>query len=515
MDLTRAIGRGYLPKEFPPLFSSQSLADARGQLTEKRPESETLPVRFSLARAGGLRRATEVPNPFSQISLIEHVGANWSRFRAVAALSVVSTSRPLLGARNDQRSLKHVGSPEKYERVRRSIGARYTLSTDISNFFPSIYTHAVDWAVRGKAAAKRDRSSKSVGGRLDLLLRRARGGQTVGISVGPDTSWLISEMILARVDQKLQIRAPRVKNRSLRWVDDMVFYADSQGVAEEALGIYEEELSQYELSLNPLKTSITTGIKPYVDNWLVTLRQARYRDDRESHQADDIVDLFSLAFELHEKLPNSGVISYAIKRCNPFPAAKGWEVYQELVLASMALESSSMKHAFDVLTFAHEKGFVLDTKLIEETCNTLILRHAPLQHDYEVAWLLSLMREVQIEPSDSAVDAALAMGCNASCLLAWEAIRKSPFLSLTTNNLNLAVRRAEAADALWGEDWLLAYEARARGWCSPKSWGRSSAWRELQKLHVRFLDVPDAMTAPLRRSRIKRLRPAFVSTWGS
>ena len=508
------MGRGYLPKEFPPAFNCQSLALARSTLTEKRPDSETAPGKFSLARAGGLRRATEIPNPFSQLSLVEHVAKNWSRFRSIAAISEMSTSRPLLGAADDPRSLKHFGSPEKYERIRKSIGARFTLSTDISNFFPSIYTHAVDWAVRGKSAAKKDRTAKSVGGRLDLLLRKARAGQTVEISVGPDTSWLISEMVLARVDERLESRMPGVSSRGVRWVDDMVFYTDSQGMAEEILGYYEEELTHFELSLNPLKTFISTGIKPYVEEWLVTLRQARYRDDRESHQADDIVDLFSRAFAFHDALPSSGVVSYAIKRCNPFPAGQAWEIYQELVLASMALESSSIKHAYDVLIYANEVGLPVNKKLVEESCDALILRHAPLEHGYEVAWLLTLLRDLLIEPTEEATDAAQEMRCSASNLLAWDAVKGSRYLAMSTKNVNLVVRRAEAADGLSGDDWLLAYEARARGWCSPKAWDRSAAWKELHRSGVRFLDTPE-VGKPAKRRPIERFRPAFVSTWGS
>ena len=515
MDLVRALGLGYLPKELPPAFSSRPLAAAYSQLRETRPDVETYPSKFSLARAGGLRRTTEIPNPFSQMSLTEHCAANWTRFRTIAAQSAISTSRPLIAKRDEPRALRHLGSPEKYERVRRSVGARFTLATDVSNFFPSIYTHAVDWAVRGKSAAKKDRRGRSVGATLDQLLRKSRGGQTVGVSVGPDTSWLISEMVLARVDERLQKRSPAVKEHALRWVDDMVFYAESQGAAEEALGFYEEGLSHFELALNPLKTSIVPGIRPYVDEWLIRLRQARYRDNSESHQADDIVDLFSLAFELHPRFPNSGVVSYAIKRCNPFPSGDAWKVYEELVLTSMTLESSSIRHAFDVLTYAAAIGLQLHTQLIETACNTLILRHAPLGHGYEVSWLLCLMRELGIEPSDDSIDAVFEMGCNVSNLLAWAAYRNSPYLQVTCKHPEDVISRAEAPDALQSEDWLLAYEARARKWCTAKGWRKTRAWKELGDAGVRFLDLPAVAPGQPPLRRIRRLAPAFVSTWGS
>lgn len=513
MDSIRALAAGYLPKELPPIFTTSPFANVSRSLRQARPDEESYPVKFSLARTGGLRRATEIPNPFAQLTLTEHCEKNWQQLRRLAGLSQISTSRPLRSRRARGRSLKSLGTPEKYERVRRSVGAKFTLTTDVSNFFPSVYTHAVDWAVRGKSAAKKDRSRNSVGGKLDYLLRRARGGQTVGISIGPDTSWLVSEVVLGRVDAALQKRYPDVGSRALRWVDDMVYYAPSHGQAEDVLGRYEEELSKFGLSLNPLKTDIHSGIRPYNDEWLIRLRQARYRDDTESHQADDIVDLFSLALHTQGILPNSGAISYAIKRCNPFPSGSAWVVFQELLLAAMSLESSSITHVFDVVTFAQDVGIDVDKELFREACDELILRHAPLEHGFEVAWALLLQRELGVEPSTPSIDAALLMQCNASNLLAWAAVKDSVRLG-DTCDLNAVVKRAESVDALTSEDWLLAYEARARKWCAARRWDGSKAWRELGTSGTLFMDIPSPKAPRRKRWRLRRLRPAFA-TWGS
>lgn len=496
------------------MFTSQPFALIASGLKQTRPNDETYPSKFSLARAGDLRRATEIPTPFAQLALTEHCAKHWPLLRGLAGLSKISTSRPLRALNNSRRSFRHLGSPEKYERVLRSVGARFTLLTDVSNFYPSVYTHAVDWAVRGKSAAKKDRTARSIGGRLDALLRRARGNQTVGISIGPDTSWLISEVVLGRVDAAIQRRHPEVSRHALRWVDDMVFYASSHGLAEDILGHYEEELAKFELSLNPLKTSIQAGIKPYQDEWLIRLRQARYRDDNESHQADDIVDLFSLAFDIQQRSPYSGAISYSIKRCNPFPFGRGWEVFQELLLASMALESSSIRHVFDVMMFAKDIGLAVNEKAFSAACHDLIMRHAALDHGFEVAWLLLLLRELGIEPEHESIDAALAMQDNACNLLAWAAVKESAWLQLLCNQDSVR-RRAEAADALHSGDWLLAYEARARKWCPPKNWSGSEAWRELASAGVLFMDIERPAGARRKRGRLRRLRPAFASTWGS
>ena len=102
-----------------------------------------------------------------------------------------------------------------------------------------------------------------------------------------------------------------------------------------------------------------------------------------------------------------------------------------------------------------------------------------------------------------------------SNLLACAALKDSVWLQLSCTNLDAVVKRAEAADALQSEDWLLAYEARARRWCAPKNWAGSSAWREVKSAGVLFMDIPDPKATRPKRWRLRRMRPAFVSTWGS
>ncbi len=227
-------------------------------------------------------------------------------------------------------------------------GATCTLVTDVSNFYPSIYTHAVDWAIRGKAAAKADRSARTLGGKIDGALRRSRDGQTIGISIGPDTSWLIAELVLSRVDEALLKRFPHLIDRGFRWVDDVTLYTQSGSEAEQVLGSYQEELARFELSLNPSKTRIFDGILPTDELWLIQLRQARYRDDNDKHLTNDVTDLFDLAFQFAHDNPSSNAISYAIKRCNPFPAGTAWSRFQQYVLTAAVLEPACLSHVHDI-----------------------------------------------------------------------------------------------------------------------------------------------------------------------
>lgn len=87
---------------------------------------------------------------------------------------------------------------------------RYLLQSDINQFYPTIYTHSVPWALHtkalSKAALKSGKKKSSVvllGDQLDTLLQRLNDGQTHGIPIGPDTSLVVAEILLAAADQAL------------------------------------------------------------------------------------------------------------------------------------------------------------------------------------------------------------------------------------------------------------------------------------------------------------------------
>ena len=57
--------------------------------------------------------------------------------------------------------------------------ARYLLQTDIDNFYPSIYTHVIPWALHTKSAAKQRRHNYNLAGNvLDYIVRNSQDQQT-------------------------------------------------------------------------------------------------------------------------------------------------------------------------------------------------------------------------------------------------------------------------------------------------------------------------------------------------
>jgi hypothetical protein len=87
----------------------------------------------------------------------------------------------------------------------------FVLKADIANFFHTIYSHSIPWGVLGKEHVKkvREEGSKSEksdlekhwSSQIDLAVQRGNSRETFGIPVGPDTSRIIAELLLAGVHQ--------------------------------------------------------------------------------------------------------------------------------------------------------------------------------------------------------------------------------------------------------------------------------------------------------------------------
>ena len=147
--------------------------------------------------------------------------------------------------------------------------ARYVLQTDITNFYPSIYTHVIPWALHSKSVAKQNRNNFNLlGNVLDLIIRNSQDQQTLGIHIGPDCSLVIAEIILSAVDAAL-LSTGAVNG--FRYLDDYEFGFATYSEGEQALADLQGVLSVYELHLNPRKTSLFELPEPIERPWATEL----------------------------------------------------------------------------------------------------------------------------------------------------------------------------------------------------------------------------------------------------
>lgn len=190
--------------------------------------------------------------------------------------------------------------------------------TDIKNFYPSIYTHSISWAVHGKDVAKSRRFDMSLlGNRLDKLIQNSRDGQTNGIPVGSYVSDIIAEIVLCDVDNKLteQIVAEKLNSNVLifRFRDDYRILSKTAEQGKRVLSHLNRILnSEYNLSLNSDKTkSYSDIIEGTFRPWILEikssflLRKIYYGDLSDCTSVAYLKDCLVEIYHVQKKYPDS------------------------------------------------------------------------------------------------------------------------------------------------------------------------------------------------------------------
>jgi len=131
-----------------------------------------------------------------------------------------------------------------------ALNSSFVLRCDISDFYPRIYHHRLENALR-RATQKTE-----VANRIMALVGAISSGPSYGLPVGGPAARLLSELLLNGVDRLLISEGIRF----IRFVDDYILFADSREKAHSALIRLNELLLTNEgLSLQKSKTRILSS----------------------------------------------------------------------------------------------------------------------------------------------------------------------------------------------------------------------------------------------------------------
>jgi len=132
------------------------------------------------------------------------------------------------------------------------------IRTDITNFYNSVYTHSIAWALHGREIAFSDKNFKLIGNKIDKLVQYANNGRTNGIPVGSAVSDLIAEILLAKIDQNvsLKLKKENITFLGTRFKDDYRILANTEENTKKILRVLSEELHKFNLLISENKTKI-------------------------------------------------------------------------------------------------------------------------------------------------------------------------------------------------------------------------------------------------------------------
>lgn len=193
-----------------------------------------------------------------------------------------------------------------------SFAASFRAHADVANCFGSIYTHSLEWAIQGYEKAKESLRSKDKhwSSKLDTALRNTKRNETIGLPIGPGSSSVAVEIILAAVDRELAKQF-----RFVRYIDDYTAYCETHIEAQNFTRALNIELSRYRLNLNLNKTKITELPEPQIDSWVTSVTNALpNRTDSNgmltlsTHEAINFLDF---AINLNKSVQDGSVLKLA------------------------------------------------------------------------------------------------------------------------------------------------------------------------------------------------------------
>lgn len=464
------------------------------------------------------RNIIKIPNPLHQGQLADAIATNYSEIEKLFEKSNLSTTKPKLETEISQgkRSVKHDNFGLFKELcIVNSFKYSIQLKTDIAKFYPSIYTHSIAWVTFGgkekfkknRALGTKDPSKIKIiyGMDIDDRFTWSQNQQTMGIPVGPDTSFIAAEIIACHIDELFEKKLKKKKLDFIgyRYYDDFSLYFNSELDAQIALTELKSILSDFELRINDDKTTINKTHNELESDWALAIKSFYFRPS-ENDQKEDIWNFFSIAFKFSEKYPNESVLRLAVNKFNFVRIEKhNWNFFESLIFRLGLADTGTLQKIAKL--FISYKSLVNKPKL-KSFCVEIIRRHAEKKHDYELTWALWLLNDFNIQLNKEIFEIVLESKCSCACIIALDLLNKnnriktfdysSFIVDLTTENLNT-------------RNWLLVYETVYKGWISGVS---SSVITEhfyfdlIKSKNIHFYDSSKKL-APLKneRSNLKQI----------
>jgi hypothetical protein len=515
----------YLADDFPSVVTTSNFADycvtnhTSLQTVETLLKRTTLYGTFSVPRTTTTRRVMALPHPTSQLALSRLMADHRSDIQAA-----IDSSKITLYATNPdtQADRAFSGVDFKYKSKKEpEILARYPviMKADIANFFHTIYSHSLPWAVLGKQTVKdiregKDKQAKEAldqhwASQIDLAIQRGNSRETFGIPVGPDTSRIIAEILLAGV-QKAEPLAQMIQGQgAYRLVDDFFIGFEDESAARRCQDALRRALWDYNLHLNETKTQIVHSSSVFDSEWKF--------------------EIDNLPIPKGSSKQYSGVerlLEITLRHCD---ARKDWfpAIFCCHRLLALQIKSENLRFIRDcvlrvgrdfttclkfVAQFVINYRELLKDSESQETIKTwarqILAVHAKRGHDFEVAWVLVICGVLGLsvdqafigldQPVVSPVVLAILGLLSADKLLVekWDEWRPSPPGTASIAN---------------GRNWLPHYESVLRNWTNDadiiKEIKADPLFSQLLKAKITFLDDADFLS---KEGKADAPRPSSV-----
>ena len=394
---------GYLPLELPPAITTRLFSDfckkeysflqtQRTVLLKANTDYET----FSAPRQHIGRRNLALVHPRGQLAISLAITQHREPIRKLidkTGTSLYRTNSYIKGRKAFQ-GLDF----RKWDRLIARMQSEYPflLKADISRFFYTIYSHSIPWAALGKDKAKKwyftnkSKLDAHWSNDIDKALQACHSRETFGIPVGPDTSRIVAEILMAGIENDAEFSTWLKGRSATRLVDDLAVGFEREEDAQKALGALRAALWKFNLQLNEEKTKIVPSRISLSDKWEIEHGAFRLSGGNPRQQASQISRYLNLTLHLCEEAKTD---TPALKACRRISQLRSKQENFQLILDTLfRLAREFPRCVSHVSSFlVNNKAFCLSkpNKIrIEKWVRFTLDAHAAHGHDFEVAWCL-------------------------------------------------------------------------------------------------------------------------------
>ncbi len=495
LRLKALLANGYFPEELPPPFHTLDFAKFRasiGAAWANQPHyPKTVPEIYSIPKLGSWRRDLSLVNPIAQYHVAKLIADNWVEIR-----NSISNNYGVDIIKIDQTGDRAVPRPDftlvSLKHLEISALYDYVLIADVSRFYGTLYTHAVPWGLHGKTWCKAVLNTPAyancLGAKIDQAVRKGNDNQTLGIPVGPDTSRIVSEIVISAIDSRLRISLNLDENSAARHVDDWYIGFDSLGDADSAITTLSAACREFELEIHPEKTRCAHVPKEATPIWPTAMQELKFGSTQRS-QRKRIDYFFAQAFHFSSMYPSDNVLGFAISRSKTMQVrSEDWYTYETYLLKAVRANPTTLPSVVQILASYNASGYQLNKPRISKLVSDILRKCAARAQHAEVAWALFLSKALRIILPSDWLTAVTKLESPVCALLTLD-LRSRGLVDgpLDTNLWEQSMNH----EGLTSSNWLLAYEADLKGWLAGPNPGYVQAhpfFAELRQRNVSFYD---------------------------
>ena len=442
----------FLSKSFASVPQIRNRPDHHFYITEK--------ASFNFPRFLREDRRHSYINPVAFFFLSKVLSENYLKLRKLNKASKLSVAPSIFDWAGERTLIRPVFDVKDAQK--RQINARFEViaEADISAFYHSIYTHAIAWAIHDKAFAKQNRTVIHVGNLIDLLVRNAQDGQTIGIPVGPDTSRLIAEVVGTAIDRSIQksldkfMKKKSSNRNAIRFIDDYTFGCSSVQEAETVIASVRGAVNSFELELNNSKTKIQTVRSVLNIGWREHLREYL---PKAPYSGDALSRYFYNVYVTARENETNNVVKFALQIARrAFLSTEHWLIVEDYLISAYRQNSTLINLMVELFILREINRGDVSRELLQDFLSSRIPLLIGMQRNGEVIWLLFLCVALKLPLASSVVDCLFNVEDGAIAVLVADLFR----LDLVAGACDYSVwNNSLSQGGLDGSMWLYAYKS--------------------------------------------------------